>query len=276
MFEKIGLAITFSPTGKALLKESVRLQHLFNSKLVLIHIGEKSIESEAMLSNTIQSAGVEAGRYEVIWAEGDPATAIIKSAKEANVDLLVAGALEKEKMLKFLFGSVARKIMREFPASSLILKSPSDDPVSFKKFFVSVDYSPRCEKTIRTAFQFALKENADEFTIVRDFYMPGLTAAIGEDKSLDEIKLLIDQLKEEEEEKMRLFVQELNLKGLDIKIVCVYGKEGYEDSNYARNNEADIFAVTGPEHKMRFFDRFFQHDIEYSFEKLPSNLLIVR
>ena len=276
MFEKIGLAITFSPTGKALLKESVRLQHLFNSKLVLIHIGEKSIESEAMLSNTIQSAGVEAGRYEVIWAEGDPATAIIKSAKEANVDLLVAGALEKEKMLKFLFGSVARKIMREFPASSLILKSPSDDPVSFKKFFVSVDYSPRCEKTIRTAFQFALKENADEFTIVRDFYMPGLTAAIGEDKSLDEIKLLIDQLKEEEEEKMRLFVQELSLKGLDIKIVCVYGKEGYEDSNYARNNEADIFAVTGPEHKMRFFDRFFQHDIEYSFEKLPSNLLIVR
>ncbi|MFA6597691.1 MAG: universal stress protein [Ignavibacteriaceae bacterium] len=276
MFAKIGLAITFSPTGKALLKETVRLQHLFNSQVVLIHIGERNKESEELLVQTIKSAGVDADKYEVIWTEGDPASAIINSAKDAKVDLLVAGALEKEKMLKFFFGSVARKIMREFPASSLILKSPSVEPINFKKFFVSVDYSPRCERTIRTAFQFALKDNAEEFTVIRDFYMPGLTAALGEDKSIDELKSLIYQLKKEEEEKMKLFVQELDLKGLDVNIVCVYGKEGFEDSNYARNNDADIFAVTGPEQKMRFFDRFFQHDIEYSFEKLPSNLLIVR
>ena len=276
MFSKIGLAITFSPTGKALLKETARLQRLFNSHLVLIHIGERKKEREEMLFQTIESAGVDTANYEVIWGEGDPATTIIKSAQDANVDLLVAGALEKEKMLKFFFGSVARKFMREFPASSLILKSPSLEPAPFKKFFVSADYSPRCEKTIRSSFEFALKENAEEFTVIRDFYMPGITAAISEDKSLEQIKSLIEQLKLEEEEKMRLFVQELNLKGLDINIVCVYGKEGFEDGNYARKNEADIFAVTGPEQKMRFLDRFFQHDIEYSFEKLPSNLLIIR
>lgn len=276
MFSKIGLAISFSPTGKALVKESLRLQQLFNSKLAVIHIGERNSDNEELLYKTIDEAGADRNDLEIIWEVGDPATAIIKAGKEAGIDLLVAGALEKENMLKFYFGSVARKIMREFPASSLILKSPSLEPVPFKKFFITVDYSSRCEKTIRTAFQFALKENADEFTLIRDFYMPGLTAAIGENKSFDAIRYLIDQMKGEEEEKMSLFVKELNLKGLEVKIVCVYGKEGWEDSNYARKNEADIFAVTGPETRMRFLDRLFPHDVEYSFEKLPSNLLIIR
>lgn len=276
MFSKIGLAISFSPTGKALVKESLRLQRLYNSQLALIHIGERNSESEELLFETIDEAGAERDNLEIIWGDGDPATAIIKAGIESGIDLLVAGGLEKEKMLKFYFGSVARKIMREFPASSLILKSPSLEPVPFKKFFITVDYSSRCEKTIRAAFQFALKENAEEFTVIRDFYIPGLTAAIGENKTYDELSSLIDQMKYEEEEKMRLYINELNLKGLEIKIVCVYGKEGWEDSNYARTNDADIFVVTGPEKKMRFLDRLFQHEVEFSFESLPANLLIIK
>ena len=42
LFKKLGLAITFSPTGKALLKETKRLSEIFNSGLVLIHVGEKN------------------------------------------------------------------------------------------------------------------------------------------------------------------------------------------------------------------------------------------
>ena len=73
MYSKIGLAITFSPTGKALLKESVRLQKLFGSKLVLIHIGEKNKISEDNLADTIEGVGLEKENYEIIWDEGDPA-----------------------------------------------------------------------------------------------------------------------------------------------------------------------------------------------------------
>jgi len=80
----------------------------------------------------------------------------------------------------------------------------------------------------------------------------------------------------EEEEKMKLFVKELNLHGLEIKIVCLYGKEGWEASNFARANNADVFAVSGPAKKVRFIDRLFPHEVEYSFEKLPSNLLIIK
>ena len=95
MFSKIGLAISFSPTGKALVKESLRLQQLFNSRLALIHIGERNSESEELLFKTIDEAGADRNNLEIIWGEGDPATAIINAGKEAGIDLLVAGALEK-------------------------------------------------------------------------------------------------------------------------------------------------------------------------------------
>jgi nucleotide-binding universal stress UspA family protein len=275
-FKKLGLAITFSPTGKALLKETARLQKLFDSQLVLIHVGDKNTRTEEQLAKTIYDAGLDKKQVEIIWEKGDPANAIINSGTNAGVDLLIAGALEKENIIKYYLGSVARKIMREFPSSLLILKSPSEQPSNFRKFYVSVDYSPQSEKTIRSAFQFALKEKAEKFTLIRDFHAPGLAVMVQDGGSFDKVETLRKQWQGEEEEKLKLFVKELNLQGLEIKTVCLYGKEGWEASNFARANNADIFAVAGPVKKTRFLDRLFPHEVEYSIEKLPSNLLIIK
>ena len=276
MYSKIGLAITFSPTGKALLKESVRLQKLFGSKLVLIHIGERNKISEENLTDTIESAGLEKHNYEIIWDEGDPAKSIIKNSKKAKVDLLVSGALEEEKLLKFYFGSIARKLMREFTATTLILNSPSIEPRSFKKFYVSVDYSHQSEKAIISAYKFAVKERAEEFVIIRDFYAPVLTASIIDTGVSDEINSLKQQWIDEEMDKMKYFIQELNLREIEPRIVCLYGKKGWEAGNYARQNNADIFVVSSPIKKRRLLDKLFLHAAEFAFEKMPSNLLIIR
>ncbi len=275
-FNKLGLAITFSPTGKALLKETVRLKNLFNAHLTLIHVGVKNTENENNLNQTIENAGLTKNEVEIIWEKGDPANAIIRTVKKQNIDLLIAGALEKENIIKYYLGSVARKIMRELDSSSLILKTPSENPTNFKKFFAAADYTPRSEKTIKTSFQFALMENAEEFVLIRDYHIPGLAATIQDSGSAETLEKLRKQLQEEEEQKMKLFIKELNLQGLEIKIVCLYGKEGWEASNFAREQNADIFAITGPKKRAGFIDRIFPNEAEYSFEKLPANLLIIK
>lgn len=276
MYSKIGLAINFSPNGKALLKESIRLQKLFDAKLVLIHIGEKNNISEETLTSTIESTGLEKKDYEIIWDEGDPVKRIIKNSKKYKIDLLISGALEEEKLFKFYYGSIARKLMREFPLTTLMLKSPSTEPKSFKKFYLSVDYSHQSEKAIISAHKFAVKEEAEEFVIIRDFYAPVLTASIIDSGSSDEINSLKQQWIDEEMEKMKYFVKELNLKEIEPRIVCLYGKKGWEAGNYARENNADIFVVSSPAKKRSLLEKLFLHNTEFAFEKLPSNLLIVR
>lgn len=275
-FKYLGLAITFSPTGKALLKEAKRLKTLFNSSLFLIHVGSKTPETEDLLSRVITEAGLSATEVEVLWTKGEPGYAILNSAKSANVDLLIAGALEKENILKYYIGSVARRIMRDAESSVLILKSPSDNPKGFKKFYVSTDFSEESEYAIRKTFQFALLESAEEFVIVRDYRIPGLSSTLLDSGNSEELDNARNQWQLEEEEKMRMFLRELNLKGINVSSHCLYGREGWRAGNFARENKADVFAINVAARKMKFIDRLFPHEAEYNFEQLPSNLLIIR
>jgi len=276
LFNKLGLAITFSPTGKALLAEAKRLTELFNARLMLIHVGEKNETTERLLSESISNSGLDESTIEIIRTNGDPADTIIKTSRDAGVDLLIAGALEKENFIKYYIGSVARKIMREAASSVLILKSPSETPKSFKRFYVSTDYSSESEKTILTAYNFALLEKADDFVLVKDFHVPGLASTIQGSGSLDELEAAREQWEAEEEIKMSLLVSELNLRGIKVDIRCLYGKEGWEAGNYARVHNADIFAVTPPSKKLKFLDKLFPQNMEHVIKELPANLLIVR
>jgi hypothetical protein len=70
IFKKLGLAITFSPTGKALLKEAKNLSQVFNSELILIHVGDKTSENEKLLNEVIENSGIISENVEIIWTNG--------------------------------------------------------------------------------------------------------------------------------------------------------------------------------------------------------------
>ncbi|MCX6152146.1 MAG: universal stress protein [Ignavibacteriales bacterium] len=276
IFKCLGLAITFSPTGKALLMEAKRLRDLFDSKIVFIHVGEKNKEKEKQLVELIGDAGFSKDSFQLEWAKGDIANAIVKKCVETNIDLLIAGALEKENFVKYYFGSVARKLMREAPCSLLIYISPSESPKSFKKFSVSVDYTPRCEETIKIAHKFALLDKAKEFILVRDFQAPALAMTVQDAGSTEEAERIRSEWEKEEHDKMNMLVKELNLTGININIVTLFGKEGWEANRFVGAVQSDIFVVSSPEKRLTFLDRIFQHDLEFTIKELPCPLMLIK
>lgn len=275
-FKKLALAITFSPTGKALLAETIRLTKLFDAELILIHVGEKNNKTEERLNDLIKKAGLDSGKTTTIWKSGEPAKVIMSVCDSEKVELLIAGALEKENLLKFYVGSVARKIMREANNSVLIYTAPSENPKSFSNIYVSTDYTDASKKTINAAYNFALLENAKKINIIRDFHIPGLSITVSDSGSISEVENARAKWLVEEKSKMNIFLRELNLKDIEVNPICVYGREGWEAANYVREQKADLFVVNAPTRKFKFIDRLFTHSLEYTFEKLPANLLIVR
>lgn len=274
LFKKIGLAITFSPTGKTLLKEAKRLSDLFGSKIVFIHIGERNKEKERKLAELIINAGFAESTFVLEWAKGDVAGTIIKKCREMEIDLLIAGALEKEKFVRYFFGSVARKLMRETPCSLLIYLTPSKSLVNLKRFCVSVDYSNRNKETIKMAHQFALLDKAKEFILVRDLYSPELVIKVRNASSTEEAEEIRNKWEKEEHEKMNSLVKELNLKGININLVSLFSKKSFEANRYVEAMRADIFIITSPEEKPKLLDRLFMSKLEYTFKQLPCTLLI--
>jgi nucleotide-binding universal stress UspA family protein len=276
IFNKIGLAVTFSPNGKALLQEAKRLSSLFGAQLLLIHVGEKTSRLETELNELIIQSSIKPDDIEIAWETGEPARSILKVCHEKNVDLLIAGALEKEKSIKYYAGSIARKIMREAQCSVLIKVSPKIPPVPYHHFCVSTTFSPEGENTIKRAFDFARLEKADQFVLLKEFQVPGLAMTVYDSGSIKETEENLANWQKEEKEKLQLFVKELGLAGIEVKTECLYGKEGYEAGKYVKETGGEILVLTGSKSRLKFFDRVFQHDLEFLFENIPCDLLIIK
>ena len=133
-FRKIALAIAFSPRIRALLAETARLKVLWNADLTIIHVGEKSEAEEKLLQEHLEAVGLaKFPDVKIFWEEGKPSDKILSRCKKENVDLLIAGALRKEKFIQYYLGTVARKILRRADCSVLMLTSAQPPPVIFPR-----------------------------------------------------------------------------------------------------------------------------------------------
>jgi nucleotide-binding universal stress UspA family protein len=65
-----------------------------------------------------------------VLLEGDPATEIVKYARDAGIDLIVMGTHGRTGLERLLMGSVAEKVMREAPCSVLVVKLPHSAPAA--------------------------------------------------------------------------------------------------------------------------------------------------
>ncbi|MEJ5352095.1 MAG: universal stress protein [Melioribacteraceae bacterium] len=276
LFSRLGIAFTFSPNALRLLKIAHRLQKLFQSELIIIHAGEDSKEIREKIFTMIKEANLPDHSYEIIIREGETSKTISKICEEKNIDLLISGALEKESLLKYYLGSVARRLMHELPCSLLVIVNPENISDSFQRFCVNVDYSPQNEAAVKKAYEFAKLENAKEFILVREFQIPGLAITIYDGGETDRAEKTRLEIQKEEEEKLKIFSDELNLTGLEVKRVCLYGKQGWELKQYATDSKSDLLVISSPPKKLKLFDKIFQHDIEFILNQLPCSLLIIR
>ncbi|MCX7875885.1 MAG: universal stress protein [Melioribacteraceae bacterium] len=276
IFSKIALAITFSPNLINHLLEVKRLKELFNAELFLIHIGEKSDEKYHDLKEAFAKCGFKESDFKLIWENGEAEDLIMNICIKNKIDLLIAGALKKENMINYYLGSVARTLMREAPCSVLFLMKKNEENYSFKKICVSVDFTNISEYTALKAFELAKLENSEIVTFIKEFEIPGLASTIYESEKKDELRVRKNNLLEEEKEKMKIFISELNLSGVNISTECLIGKQGWVISNWVTENNYDLLVIPSLQRKPKLIDRIFQHDWEFIFKELPSSLLIIK
>jgi nucleotide-binding universal stress UspA family protein len=274
-FETIAVAISFSPRCEYVLAEAKRLSDILGATLLLLHIGDKTPEKEQQLDQMIAYAGINANHSRIIWMEGEPVDTILKLCKLNIVDLLILGALEKENLLKFYMGSIARNISRKAKCSVLLLINPSKEPQSFKKIVVNGVENLKTIHTINTALYLAKNLNTKEVTIVNELHMSGLVMAAAEDNIAPKAKELKKNFTEEGEELVQSVIDKCDAGNVKITNKIIKGKPGYAISKFAKTKKADLLVINSPDTQLNLLDRIFAHDIEYVLAHLPCNVLIV-
>ena len=275
MYQKIALAIAFSPRMEALIAEAKRLIEIFGSELVLIHVGLKTPELEAKLSEIVEAKGLKSNMVKTIWKEGKPAKMILQACEEEKVDLLMLGALKKEGLLTYYLGSVARKVIRKAHCSVLTLIDPQVSPSKFSKVVINGTQLEVTPKVISKGLKFCQAEGVVQVHILNEIKLYGLQMAAAGEGSEDEVAFTRRKLVQDEIKYVQEILDGLDQSGLKINIKVTAGKWAVELVRYCESISADLL-VMGDENGYTFIDRLFPHDLEEVLSDLPCNLLIVK
>lgn len=272
------VGVAFSPNLQANVFEALRMSVFFRATLVMVHVGEKTSEKEAVLTKII--AGFEGHPHDirVFWRAGNPVEVLLNACNSEQADLLILGAIKREGLLKYYLGSVARKITRNAPCDVLLLIKPSVNRVACATGVVNGLAHPKTEETIARAFYVLSNLGAQKLTIVEEIPEDSVAIKVDDDRSLRKSTIAKERIKLRENSRVQLLLNNIPDKvkeTLEIIVQPIFGRRGYSIGHFARVRRADLLIMNAP-NRLTIWDRLFPHDLEYILSDLPTDVLIVR
>jgi len=267
-YKTIAVASSFSPRFEQVLSEAKRIRDRFGSDLSLIYVGERNEETARKFSDALGQLQLPSDSA-IYYRQGDPADGILQALAENNVDLVVAGALEKELVLHPFLGNVARRLLREAGCSVLLFTKPEREPKPLRQIVFVANYSNHAQHALKQTLHLAGTESCERLYVVRIY------------TTFDEARaaILADGVPrprtfEEEESALEEFVLAAGDTDVPIEARCIRGNTGFAASDFVQSVEADLLVV--PVHKGEDSGEHLPNHIAWITDVIPCNLWLVR
>lgn len=275
-FKNIATAVAISPNLEANICESIRIKDQLGEKLFLIHVDQGQADERADIIAVLEQVGCNMNQVEMIWEKGDPIAAIFRTAEKKNIDLLVAGALPREGLLRYYRGSIARQLVRKSNCSILLLTKPQKLNRQCHTVVVNGLDHPKTATTIEKTIRLCQHVNASLLHIVEEVSPRKKDERVEDDRMLQRVLLKRKEILENEDQRIKRILNEIEDKeGIKISHQAIIGKPGYTIGHFTQTVHADLLVLNSPDTKLGFMDRVFTHDLEYILSELPSDILIV-
>ncbi len=277
-YNTVVVGVAFSPNLQANAFEALRMSVLFNASLVMVHVGEKSAEKEKKLEKIIADFPEALPPYTVLWKAGHPVEVLLNACVSENADLLILGAIQREGLLKYYIGSVARKLTRKCPCDVLLLIKPAVERIPCSYAVVNGLADEKTEETILRAFYVLSSLGATRLTIVEEISEEDVAVKVDDDRSLRKSTIVKERIRLREKsrvERILTHIPKQMTAAVQHDIQPIFGRRGYSIGHFARVKRADLLVMNAPQANS-LWDRIFPHDIEYILSDLPTDVLIVR
>jgi nucleotide-binding universal stress UspA family protein len=269
-YKTIAVATTFSPRFKHVLAEAKRIRDRFGAELHLIYVGRRNEETSRRFSDVLAELELPADSP-IHYEEGDPAEAILAALARENIDMLVAGALEKEIVLHSFLGNVARRLVREANCSVILFTAPQKRPKPLRRIVFIADHSQQGLVALKTTLMLAEAESCERL------YVIGIITAFDEARASiagDAAGSAVHEPNHGEEEPLEEFVLSAGATEVPIETRFIKGATGLAASDFVRSVEADLLVVPLP--KSRETVQQLPSNIAWVSDVIPCNLWIVR
>jgi nucleotide-binding universal stress UspA family protein len=271
-YRTIAVATTFSPRFEQVLFEAKRIRDRFGSRLTLIYVGERDAETARKFRDVMSQLQLPPDSA-IHYQKGDPAEAILKAAAENDVDLVIAGALEKEVVLRPFLGNVARRLVREAACSVMLFTAPERPPRPLRKMvFVASNYSEHEQHALKKTLRLAAGEACERLYVVRVYTTFDEARASLRDDAGDVAPR--PRTFEEEEASLEEFILAAGHTDVPIEARCIRGNTGFAASDFVQSVAANLLVV--PVRANGDASERLPNNIAWITDVIPCNLWVIR
>jgi nucleotide-binding universal stress UspA family protein len=267
-YRSVAVATTFSPRFVQVLAEGKRIRDRFGASLSLIYVGERDAEKTKKFADVLAQLNLPPDSP-ILYQTGEPASAILRAANSNHVDLIVAGALEKEVILRPFLGNVARRLVRDADSSVILFTHPEIEPKPMKKIVFMADYSQHGQRALAMTLHLAQRESCDRLYVIRVYTTFDEARASRRAKTSEPARTL-----QEEETALEQFILAAGATDVPIEARCVRGNTAYVASDFVQAIEADLLAVPVPPHAGQ--EKKLPAQISWVTDVIPCNLWVIR
>jgi nucleotide-binding universal stress UspA family protein len=269
-YKTIAVATTFSPRFKQVLAEAKRIRERFSADLHLIFAGKRTEEIAKRFHDAL--AQIELPTDTAIhYEDGDPAKVILRTLARERIDMVVAGALEKEVVLHPFLGNVARRLVREAPCSVMLFTKPLVNPRPLSRIVFLANYGDHGLQALIRTLPLAAAELCERLYVIRVITtFDEARASIRADARRDEKRGSHD----DEEEVLEKFVLSAGATEVPIEARCIRGNTGLIASDFVQSVNADLLVV--PLQKGREANQSLPSNIAWITDVIPCNLWVIR
>ena len=269
-YKTIAVASTFSPRFKQVLAEAKRIRDRLVSDLHVIYVGERNEETAKKFGDAFAQLQLP-GNSTIHYEQGEPADAILRVLVKHKIDMIVAGALEKEIVLHRFLGNVARRLVREAACSVMLFTRPEVKPRSLRRIVFVADYSDHALQALKTTLPLASVESCELLYVIRIITTFDEARASRRADAGNGDKPKSD---EDEEDALEKFVLSAGATDVPIETRCIRGNTGLAASDFAQSVEADLLVV--PVETNEDASRQLPNNIAWITDVIPCNLWVIR
>jgi nucleotide-binding universal stress UspA family protein len=269
-YKTIAVASTFSPRFKQVLAEAKRIRDRLVSDLHVIYVGEGNEETAKKFGDAFTQLQLP-GNSTIHYEQGEPADAILRVLVKHKIDMIVAGALEKEIVLHRFLGNVARRLVREAACSVMLFTRPEVKPRSLRRIVFVADYSDHALQALKTTLPLASAESCERLYVIRIITTFDEARASRRADAGNGDKPKSD---EDEEAALEKFVLSAGATDVPIETRCIRGNTGLAASDFAQSVEADLLVV--PVETNEDASGRLPNNIAWITDVIPCNLWVIR
>lgn len=272
-YRTVAVASTFSPRFLQVLAEGKRVRDRLCQQLQLIYVGKRDDETTSKFASAFLQLELPEDSAIHYQLGDDPAAAILEAARANEIDLLVAGALEKEVVLRPFLGNVARTLVRKADCSVILFTKPEAEPKPFCRIVFLAEYSDHGRTALLKALRLAALEECEKLFVIR-VYTTFDEARAKARTDAPEIGSEGARTLEEEEIALERFIDSAGATDVPIEARCIRGNTGYAALDFIQAVDAALLAV--PVDPQACGEEGLPSHVAWVTDVIPCNLWVIR